>query len=255
MIAITRPVSRSIDHAQLTHIERQTIDYERAVAQHEAYERALGKLGCFIERLPADDRFPDGVFVEDTVVVFDELAVITRPGAESRRGETASMEPVIGRYRTLHALTAPATLDGGDVLVVGSTVWIGRSTRTNDEAIEAMRSLLVPRGYEVNAVEVEEALHLKTAVTCLRADDDPLLLINPDWIAPAVFPYESIDVDPGEPFAANALAIGETVIYSAAHPSTAKKIAAAGFRLELLDVSELAKAEAGVTCCSVILYP
>ncbi len=140
LLALTRALSPRIVDCQLTHLERQPIDLARAAEEHTAYERQLSELGATVRRLPPAPELPDGVFVEDTAVVLDEVAVIARPGAESRRGETASVAADLAGYRPTIAIESPGTLDGGDVLVVDRQVFVGRSTRTNAAGIEQLRA-------------------------------------------------------------------------------------------------------------------
>ncbi len=247
MIAITRDVSPSIAHAELTHLERVPIDYERAHAQHEQYRALLASLGCEVISLSADTAFPDCVFIEDTAIVFDDLAVITRPGAESRRGEVAVVAEALARFRPLVHLEAPATLDGGDVLVLGERIFVGASSRTNAEALRQLRALT---GREVIRVDVHGALHLKTAVTAV-ADDT--LLINREWLD--IAPFEGcsfIDIDPAEPFGANAVRVGQSLIYPTAYARTRARLEAYGLDVRTVDADELGKAEGGVTCCSLL---
>jgi len=250
-MAVTRAVSPAIDRCQLAFRPREPIDAALARRQHEAYEQALRDAGCAVVRLPADDDLPDSVFVEDTAVVVDELAVIARSGAESRRGEVAAVAELLARYRRLVRIEAPGTLDGGDVLVAGRRVFVGESRRTNAAGIAQLARWLVPLGYRVRAVPVARCLHLKSAVTPL-ADD--ALLINPDWADPELFrPLALVEVHPAEPEAANVLRVGGRVLCSAACPRTRARIEARGFEVAEVDVSELAKAEGAVTCCSLIV--
>jgi dimethylargininase len=184
--------------------------------------------------------------------VLEELAVITRPGAASRRGETASVAAALGEYRQLKCIEAPGTLDGGDVLRIGQRVYVGMSGRTNADGARQLAELLAPFGYELEGIEVRGCLHLKSAVTAV-ADDT--VLVNPRWVDVSHFRgLKRIDVHPAEPFAANALLVDETLLCAAAAPRTRERLGALGFAVESADVSELAKAEAGVTCCSLILY-
>ncbi|MGA7615773.1 MAG: arginine deiminase family protein [Thermoanaerobaculia bacterium] len=254
MIAITRPVSRSIDRCELTHLARTPIDYDNAARQHAHYEKALRFLGVELVRLEPLDALPDAVFVEDTAVVFDELAVLTRPGAESRRAEVDAMEPVLAPYRRIERITAPATLDGGDVLRIGRKVWVGISGRTNQEGVDQLRAILAPFGYEVQCLDVFGCLHLKSAVTLVRETPQPLLLLNPAWVDPSAFaPMESIAVAPEEPMAANALLAGDAVVFPSEFPLTVQRLRERGLRVLEVEASELAKAEGGVTCCSLLL--
>lgn len=250
-LAFTRPVPPSIVRCELTHLERVPIDVARAAAQHAAYEAALRSAGCEVRHLPAAPDLPDSVFVEDTAVVVDECAVIARPGAPSRRGETRSVAEALHALRELYAIEPPGTLDGGDVLRVGRQLFVGLSTRTNAEGVRQLRALLAPHGYSVSCAEVRDCLHLKTAATPLG---DDLLLLDPQRVDGRAFGGVSwVEVAPDEPQAANVLAVGRTVICSDAAPQTRRLLEARGWRVLPLDVSELAKAEAGVTCCSLIL--
>jgi dimethylargininase len=250
LIAITRAVSPAIARCELTHLARQPIDVDTARRQHELYEEALRRAGCEVVRLPAGDDMPDAVFVEDTAVVFDEVAIITRPGAASRRSETAAVAEALAGYRPIVRIAAPGTLDGGDVLTIGRRVLVGESSRTNAAGIRQLAECVGPHGYTAMAIPMTQVLHLKSAVTAVDADT---LLVNPAWVnlqrleAPAV-----IDVHPQEPYGANALRVGASVIYPIMFPFTRDRLASHGIRVEPVDVSELAKAEGAVTCCSLI---
>jgi dimethylargininase len=250
LIALTREVSPSITRCELTHIQRQPVDLAKARMQHLAYEEALARLGCRIERLPEEPDLPDSVFVEDAAVVFNEIAVIARPGAVSRRPETKSVSLALLNYRELIFIEAPGTLDGGDVLCVGKRVFIGISQRTNVEAIDQVRKALKRFGYTVHGLAVRGCLHLKSAVTVVGQDT---LLINRGWVDRGMFkPLRMIDSEPSESNAANALWFGGKVLYSPAFPGTAKRLEERGIPLELVDLSELAKAEGALTCCSLV---
>jgi dimethylargininase len=251
LVALTRAISPAITRCELTHLSRVPIDLERAVAQHAAYERALGAIGCIVERLEAGDEMPDSVFIEDTAVVFDEVAIVTRPGAESRRGETEAVAQALQPHRPIVRIEPPATIDGGDVLTVGRSVFVGTSRRTNADAVEQMRRALTPFGYRVLPVKVEWCLHLKSAATAL---DDQTLLINRDWVAAEVFGgLRTIAVHRLEPSGANILRIGSKLLYAAAFPRTCDDLVSRGYHVGTVEVSELAKAEGAVTCCSLIV--
>jgi len=250
LVAITRAVSPKIGQCELTHLERQAIDARLAQAQHGQYEACLAGLGCELHRLPAEPDLPDSVFVEDTAVVLDELAIITRPGAASRRPETESVARALEPFRRLAFVRPPGTLDGGDLLHAGRVLTIGLSGRSNQAGIEQMRRLVEPYGYRVEGVPLAGCLHLKSAVTQVAED---MLLINREWVDGRIFQgLKLIDVDPEEPLAANALLVGGTVIYPADYPRTRRRLEEAGISVQTVDVSELAKAEGGVTCCSLI---
>ncbi|HJU64697.1 MAG TPA: arginine deiminase family protein [Gemmatimonadaceae bacterium] len=249
--AVTREVSPAFERCELTHLARTPLSVDLARAQHREYERCLEQLGGSVVRLEPAPNAPDSVFVEDTAVVFDECAVITRPGAVTRRGEVTAVEELLRRYRPVWRMEAPATLDGGDVLRVGSRVFVGLSSRTNANGVQQLRELLAPHGYRVHGVSVHGCLHLKSAVTALSGH---LLLINRSWTSASAFSdLELLDVDASEPFAANALPIGDTILYAAAFPRTRERIEARGFQMRAVELSELAKAEGAVTCCSLIL--
>lgn len=255
IIAITREVSPAMVNCELTHFSRQPIDIELAYRQHQAYEDALKTLGCQVQHMPADPELPDSVFVEDAAVVLDEVAIITRPGAISRRPETASIASALKPYRQLYTIEAPGTVDGGDVLCIGKNIYVGLSTRSNMHAIEQMQDILSPHGYVVLGIPVSGCLHLKSAVTLLSKET---LLINPAWVDATIFgDMQVIEVDPLEPYGANVLWIGEGVIYPANFPRTRQRVEDAvkklGIGLSMVDVSELQKAEGAVTCCSLIL--
>jgi dimethylargininase len=250
IIALTREVSAAIGRCELTHLERTAIDPALAAAQHAAYERSLVAAGCTLQRLDASSDMPDSVFIEDAAVVFDEVAIIARSGAPSRRVETSAVQQALAKHRPIRCLEPPGTLDGGDVLRVGRTVFVGCSTRTNAPATEQLRSIVEPLGYEVHLVHVRGCLHLKSAVTAVA---DEVLLINREWIRESdLAGFELVEAHPAEPFGANALRMTDRVIFADAFPRTRERLERRGIRVDTVDVSELAKAEGGVTCCSII---
>ena len=249
--ALVRNVSPEIGRCELSHLARAPIDVVHAARQHAAYVEALRAAGCDVEHLPPAPGLPDGVFVEDAAVVLDEIAVITRPGAASRRAETSSVADALRRYRPIESIAAPATLDGGDVLVSGRTLFVGLTPRTSTHGAADLARILVPAGYTVRTVPVTGCLHLKSAVTEVG---DRTLLINPSWVDPLLFEdYRLIPIDRLEPFGANALRIGEVVIYPAEFPRTGKRLRGEGIEVREVEASELAKAEGGVTCCALLL--
>ncbi len=252
-IAITRPVPESLARCELTHLARVPIDHRVASAQHARYEEALRSLGCTVRYAPAAHDLPDSVFVEDVAIVLDELAIVTRPGAASRRPECDTISPILSEFRTLHAIPAPGILDGGDVLRLGRTLFVGLSTRTNEDGAAQLAQLTSPFGYRVECVQTAACLHLKSAVTAV---DSNHVLANPEWIDADIFRRAGIaviDVDPSEPHAANVLRIGRTLIAAASNARTTAMLQSRGYDVCAVDVSELAKAEAGVTCCSLIV--
>jgi dimethylargininase len=250
LIALTREVPASLDRCELTHLVRRPIDVRLAARQHAAYEDALRKAGCAVIRLPPEPDRPDSVFVEDAAVVLDDVAVITRPGAPSRRGETVSAADALRTYRRLVSIEEPGTLDGGDVLVSGKTVYVGVGARSNAEGVRQLAAFLAPLGYRVRGVEVSGCLHLKSAATLVSPSS---VLVNPAFVDPRVFePLEPVPVAPDEPAAANALLVGGHVIYSPAYPRTRGILERLGARITSVDLSELAKAEGALTCCSLV---
>jgi dimethylargininase len=250
LTAITRELSPTINDCELSFHARQQIDVAKAIVQHKAYQDCLAELGVQVISLPAEPTLPDAVFVEDSAVVVDEVAVISNMGAASRRLEVKSVAEALARYRPLKFLAEPATLDGGDVLRIGRTVFIGLSRRTNREGIEQLSHLLRPYGYQVQPVEVRGCLHLKSACSYLGHET---VLVNRSWIeSERLRKFELLDVPEEEPAAANALLLNDVVIMSESFAKTHTLLVERGFRVRTIDVSELQKAEAGVTCCSLI---
>jgi dimethylargininase len=251
LVAMTRKVSRSIGQCELTHLPRSPIDYPAACAQHQDYENALAALSCRVISLPAEDTMPDAVFVEDTAVVLNECAVITRPGAVSRRGESPAIAQALSPFRQLVNIEPPGTLDGGDVMRVGHTLYVGISGRTNHSGVHQLREAVRRYGYTIVEVPVQHYLHLKAAVTCVSENT---VLINPRWVDESIF-HDLIRIpsDPDEPMAANALPVNGIVIYPSRYPGTRARLERSGISIYAVDLSELAKAEGAVTCCSLII--
>jgi dimethylargininase len=251
LTAITREVNAAIGSCELTFLSRIEIDIDLALKQHEQYQSALSSLGCEIVSVPTEPGLPDSVFIEDTAIVLDEIAVLCRPGAKSRRPEVAGVAGVLEQYREIASIEPPGTLDGGDLLHIGKVIYAGLSTRSNESGIDQLRRIVADYGYSVETVETAKCLHLKSAVSGVAAGT---VLINPDWISTSAFAdYELIDVDKEEAHAANALPVGESLIYSTSYPRTMEKMIAHGIDVIPVEVSELQKAEGAVTCCSLIL--
>lgn len=251
MLAFVREVSPMLARCELSYLARDPIDAARAVAQHRTYVDTLAALGCRIEWLESLPQHPDGVFVEDTAVVLPGIAVVTRPGVASRRGETASVAAALAPHRTVAHIREPGSLEGGDVLRVGRDLYVGTSGRTNPEGIAQLGAHLGPHGYRVHALEMQGCLHLKSAVTFIPPD---VVLVNPEWVRADAFGVSRvIAVDPAEPFGANTLTVGGTTLVSTLYPRTQARLEAAGVRTRALEVSELHKAEAALTCMSLIL--
>ena len=250
LTAITRDVNENMGNCELTYLPRVKINAGLALQQHQQYQSALSSLGCEIVTVPTESGLADSVFVEDTAMVLDEVAVMCLPGAESRRAEVAGVGDVLQQYRTLASIQPPGTLDGGDLLRVGKVIYAGLSTRSNRSGIEQLRCIVADYGVSVETVETSKCLHLKSAVSAVAPNT---LLINPNWINKSAFAnYELIDVDEEEPHAANALRVGRSVIYPSSFPRTIENLAQRGINVTPVDLSELQKAEGAVTCCSLV---
>ena len=265
LTAITRAVSPALASCELTFVDRQPIDIAKAQSQHTAYEHLLARLGIHVHSLAAEPDLPDSMFVEDPAIVVDELAVILPLGTKSRQPEAESLAKALAPYRKIARISAPAAIEGGDVLRIDRTLYVGQTTRTNAEGVRQLAAILAPHNYEVVPVPVTGCLHLKSAVTYLGRNT---LLANRPWFDTTPFDTESfdmtsratdspsnfqwIDVDPAEPHAANALAVADTVIFPASFPKSRARIESAGFHVTPLDISELQKAESGLTCSSLI---
>lgn len=253
-LAYTRAISPALANCELTHLERAGICPRRAEVQHAAYEDALWRAGLEVVRLPELPHHPDGVFVEDTAILLDEHAVITRPGAASRMAEVESTASALAERFKVHRMSR-GHLDGGDVLRIGRKLYVGRSARTDCAGIVNLAGIAGRLGYEVIEVPHDRCLHLKTGAT-YAGDDEAgreVLLINPDWIDPAAFDgLFLLPNHPEEPPAANSLRVGEQLIYPSAYPRTAERLRSLGFRVAEVDIGELEKAEAGLTCMSLI---
>lgn len=250
-LAITRAISPDMARCQLTHLPRMAIDLDLARDQHQDYQVALCALGCEVIEIPAAPTAPDSVFIEDTALVLDEVAVLCRPGAEARRSEVHAVAAILRPHRSLLVIEAPGTLDGGDVLVAGKAVFAGLTTRSNAAGVSQLAEHLEAFGYTVTPVPVAQCLHLKSAVSCL---DDRTLLINPQWIDASLFNgFDLIEISADEPHAANILRAGTGLIYPDCFPRTQERLLAAGYEVRTVDVSELQKAEGAVTCCSLLV--
>lgn len=251
MIAFLREVSPRLAECELSYLARAPIEVERAREQHARYAAELAALGTSLEWLEPLPRHADGVFVEDTAVVLPEVAVITRPGVASRREEVTSTAAGLSAHRPLARITAPATLEGGDVLRIGRTLYVGTSGRSNGEGIAQLAAALAAFGYSVRAVPMRDCLHLKSAATFIPPD---ILLANPAWVDPRGFDVGTVvEVAAGEAFAANSLTVAGVTLLSSAFQQTERRLQRVGVTTRSLDVSELQKAEAALTCLSLIL--
>lgn len=248
-VAITRPTGRELRDCELTHIDRSPIDVERAVAQHSDYLDVLQSLGVKIVELPRLSDHPDAVFVEDTALVLPGVAVMLRPGAESRQGEVPSMATALANYRELREMEAPATLDGGDVIVFGKNVLVGQTTRSNPAGVAALADLLSPFGYTVEGVPVRGVLHLKSAATVV---DDETLIVHSPSVDLTDLGARLLQPHPDEPQGANVVRVGDTLLVDASAPRTVAVLEAFVDNVVEVHVDEFAKAEGAISCKSVI---
>jgi dimethylargininase len=250
LTAITRAVSPALANCQLSFIPRETIDLAKANQQHQAYETLLAKLGARVISLRSESDLPDSMFVEDPALVLDEVAIIFPLGSEIRRREAPSIAAALRPFRKLAHIELPGTIEGGDILRLGQKLFVGLTARSNAEGLAQLSRITAPLGYQVVGVPVTGCLHLKSAVTSLGGNT---LLANRSWFDASIFDgHLWVDVDPDEAHAANALALGGTIIFPASFHRTRARLEARGFQVTALDISELQKAESGLTCSSLI---
>jgi len=249
--ALTRQPALSLENGEVTYVSRQSIDLPLAFQQHEAYCQALRLMGVEVDRLSSVEGHPDSVFIEDNAIILDELAVLTSMGTVSRQGEVGFLFPVLSRHRRVMTISPPAMLEGGDVCRIGKTLLVGISSRTNWLGVEALRGIVNPLGYQVIPIEIQGCLHLKTACTHL---DDKTLLVNPTWLdLSALRQFQLVQVPSAEPFGANVLRVPQGILVNAACPRTLDLIKAEGYTVsDDVDIGEFSKAEAGLTCLSLI---
>jgi dimethylargininase len=239
-----------MDRCELTYVERTPIDHQRARKQHDAYCRLLRRCGAEVHTLDVNRDFPDAAFIEDTAVVLDEVAVLASMGIDSRRNEPAGIEPELRKYRPVHRIEPPATIEGGDVIRVSRTLLVGVSSRTNSSGVNALKEAGRRYDYEVIPVRVHGCLHLKTACGAI---DGRRLLVNPEWLDTSTLTrFELVEVPKEEPLGASLLRVGSKVLIEAEHPRTAERISKLGCHVETIDLSEFAKAEGCVTCLSIL---
>jgi dimethylargininase len=249
MIAITKVPSAAMNQCELTYVQREPINVETARSQHTAYCRQLESLGCDVVVLPADDKLADCAFVEDAAIVLDEIAIICQPHS-TRMAELPSITEELAKHRSLKCISPPGKIEGGDVLLVGKTILVGLSARTNDDGFSQLKKLTAGLGYQTIGVPVNGCLHLKTACTAL---DDKTLLVNLDWMDEgALGDFDLVSVPATEPFAANILRIGNSIILPDSVPVTTGLLNSKGYIATTLCISEIQKAEAGLTCLSLI---
>ncbi|MCG8337076.1 MAG: arginine deiminase family protein [Proteobacteria bacterium] len=247
--AIVRKPGLSIIRG-ITTADLSTPDFSKAMIQHDAYVDALRYCGLEVTVLDADEDHPDSVFVEDTAIVTDQLAVITRPAPESRQSEIISMGKTIDKmFKDVRKIEAPGTLEGGDVMRIGSRFYIGLSGRTNKEGAQQLIINLEDYGYEACTVKMDELLHLKTGVSTLG---DKTILVDPELASEEQFkPYQHIKVESAESYAANCIRVNDFILFAQGYPITKQKLVEAGFKLIELDMSEFRKLDGGLSCLSL----
>jgi dimethylargininase len=251
--AITRAVSRNIGSCELTFRQRERVDYEEAVRQHQGYCDLLRRRGAEVITLEACDENPDCCFVADAAVILEEVAIIASPGAASRRGEVAAVEEILGLHREVARIHQPATLDGGDVLIIGKRIFVGSSMRTNAQGIETLARITRPFGYTVTPVSVTRSLHLTTACSALNEET---VLLNPLWIDRDAFARQWVlEVPEEEPWAAATMRVGAScVCVEAGAPRTLEMVGKHCGDVEVLDISEFRKAEGSIPCLSILFH-
>ncbi len=253
MLALTHVPSPRMEHCQRTYVAPVPIEPTLVLHQHEEYCRVLRQCGAEVRTLEMNRDLPDCAFLEDTAIVLDEVALLASMGTSSRREEPAGIEPELRKYRDIERVEPPATLEGGDVLRVGRTLFVGLSSRTNRAGISILEAITDRYGYKIVPVPVRRCLHLKTACTAL---DEKRLLVNPAWVdVQALHGFELLHVPEEESWAANVALVGSSVCIAADQVRTAERIRKLGLDVRTIDLSEFAKAEGGVTCLSLLFAP
>jgi dimethylargininase len=251
LIAITHTPPPGLESGERTYVSRAPIDFQLALRQHAAYCALLRDLGVTVLTLDVNSGHADAVFVEDTALVLDEIAVMTMPGAESRRPEPPGIEPELAKFREVRRIELPATLDGGDIVVRGKRIFVGASHRSNEAGARALQDLTGPFGYVVSRVSLRDCLHLKSACCVLP---DATMLVNPAWLGDLSDLHGAPvrEIHPAEPFAADFATVRDTVIMSETNPRTADLVRDLGFEVRTTPLTEFEKAEGGVTCLSIL---
>lgn len=225
-------------------------DYENALKQHDQYIKALESCGVKVKVLEAEEQYPDSVFVEDTAVMNEKCAIITNPGAASRQGEEVTIKKAVSHYYSCtQTVTAPGTLDGGDVMRVDNHFYVGLSARTNQDGYDQFEKMLAKFGYHSSTVPMKEFLHLKTGLAYLENNN---LLIAGEFVESPVFEkFNRIVVDPAESYAANCIWVNDKVLVPSGFPKTKTAVEAAGYPVIEVDVSEFRKLDGGLSCLSL----
>jgi len=225
-------------------------DYQNALKQHAAYVEALVKCSLKVKVLEADENFPDSVFVEDTALLTPYCAIITNPGADSRKGETNGMKEVLKPYfDEIEEIKEPGTLEAGDIMMVGNHFFIGLSERSNLKGALQLISILKKHGLTGSTINLEKLLHLKTGVSYL---ENNLLLVSGELVDyPAFEEFEKIKISDDEALAANCIWVNDKVLVPAGYPQTSRKILSAGYEIIELEMSEFQKLDGGLSCLSL----
>jgi dimethylargininase len=252
LTVVTHLPSPKLQNCELTFLDSEKIDIKKAQLEHQEYCKMIERCGAEVTILDENKDLADSVFVEDPIIVFDEIAVLTSMGVESRRKESEYMKKIFSKYREIKEIKLPAKIEGGDVLKIGEKIFVGLSARTNQEGIDCLENIIKPYGYEVIAVKVPGCLHLKTGCTAL---DDKTILINSKWVDENTFSgFKKIEVPESEPFGANILKINDVICMNKTFSETLNLVKSFGYKTESTDISEFVKAEAGLTCMSVPFY-
>ncbi len=248
--ALIRPVSDTFDQA-LVRDGRPSIDVGLARAQHDRYRTHLEVAGYHIEEVPTDPEYPDCVFIEDTAVVIGSTAVITRPGADSRRGETGPVAAALRSHFQLVEIQAPATIDGGDVFIMNDVVYVGRSERTNEHGVGQLREVAADQGLDLVPVDLDGALHLKSAVLPV---DQETVVVAPDTVDEAALKNLRVVYEaPSERLRFSALPLRDgRLLVTASSPQTAALLETLGHDVVPIDVSQIQLADGGLTCMSIL---
>lgn len=250
LIALTHTVSPNIMNGEVTFIDRKAVNYDLAVQQHDIYCQALSDCGAEVKKLSVNLNSPDSCFVEDTAIIFDEVAIITSMGISSRQHESKTIAPELDRYREIIHIELPAIIEGGDVLQIGRRVYVGLSRRTNIQGVHKLAQILKQWDYEIIPVELKNCLHLKTACTAISEE---IILLNPQWVEPETFSdYKVLSVPKEEMWAANTIRVGDRILLQHGFPRTLELVSRNHNALEILNISEFSKIEAGLSCLSLI---
>jgi dimethylargininase len=250
LVAVTNVPSPLLYLGVRTFADEAAVDYAIALRQHEQYRDALRQCGCRVVSLEVNREHPDSVFIEDTALVLDEVAIMMSPGAASRRDEPRAIELTLRDYREVVRVEPPGTIDGGDIVRSGHRLYVGESQRTNLAGISALAALSRKYGYEVASIPVFGCLHLKSACSALP---DGRFLVNADWIDVSPLPRDRLlQIPDSEAWAGDVLVVGERVIVSDAFPETIELLEREGWEVVPVGVSEFAKVEGGVTCLSLV---